>query len=396
MKRSFVLTLGGNALILILNIISGVITARALGPTGKGVLRTLIIWPTILSQIALLGMNEAYIFFKNKENYNIGGLKSTIFFGVLLTSTIFSLVVLFIFFTLFKNLIESQLVLLLIFAYIPIANIIQIGLSFLQEEMAFKKYNLIRIAFPLIYLSLLSLSYKTLTPERCFSFLFFSNLFLILFFIKLFLKLRPSLVSKKLLLKSMEFGIKTQLASLIGSFSQQVDQAILSLVSTPKILGVYSVAISVSRIGNLAPNAAQIVLYPRMSRHKTYLLKKNISLLFLFNFIIYAMLFLTLKKLILLFYGEPFVGATRISLILFGISFPFSVLNVGTAYFKSIGQPIKTTISQIIILLTLLILIPLFYAKIGLIGVAIASVIAYSNGAIYYIFNLRKNHEHGR
>ncbi len=395
MKRHFSVTLTGSLLILILNIVSGIITARTLGPGGKGIMRTLIIWPSLLSQIALMGMNEAYIYLKNQGS-DSSALKSTIFFGVLFISGFFSLLLLLLFFTLFRDVINSPFILSLIFMYIPVANSIQVGLSFIQEKMEFLKYNLLRALLPLTYLLLLVINYRTLTPQKCFFFLFLSNILLLLFLLPDFFKLNPSLIRKESLRESIGFGIKTQLASIIGSFSQQTDQAILSLISTPKALGIYSVAVSISRIGALAPNAAQIVLYPRMSKDKNYSLKKNIAFLFLFNLILYLLLILTLKKLILLFYGQQFLMSTKIALILFITAFPLSLIHVGTAHFKATGNPVKTTVAQIIIFITLAIFIPLLYIAYGLIGVAFASVIAYCAGAIYYLMNMGKGHGYGR
>ncbi len=393
MRRSFSLTLAGSLLILIFNVATGIITARALGPHGKGILRTLIIWPTLLSQIALLGMNEAYIYLKNKRT-DILELKSSIFYGVLALSFFFSFILLLLFFTLFRHIVSTSIPLtILIIGYIPVANSIQVGLSFIQEEMKFLKYNLLRVALPITYFILLLFNRRHLSPERCFVLLFMSNLILFVFMLPDFSGLKPSRVSSKSIRDSLNFGIKTQLATIIGSFSQQTDQAILSLMSNPATLGIYSVAVSVSRIGALAPNAAQIVLYPKMAREKEYPLKESILFLFLFNTILYFFLAMTLRKLIILFYGYPFSGATTIALILFASSFPLTIMHVGSAYFKARGKPFRTTVAQIIVFILLLVLIPILYQVSKLKGVSFAVIIAYTCGALYYLFHIRKEHK---
>ena len=392
MRKDFYITLAGSFIILLFNVVSGIITARALGPSGKGILRTMIIWPTLLSQIGLLGMQESYIYLKNKE-YDPLKLKSSILSGVLISSILISLPLYFIYALFFKSIVKSLYIPLLIALYVPIANTIYIGLSFLQERMAFFKYNLLRLLLPSFYIVLLLIDYNSLTPEKCFVYLFISNIILFFAILPEFIKLKLKYVSLKYLKDSLGFGIKTQLSSIIGSVSQQADQAILSVISTPKILGIYSVAVSISRIGTLAPYAAQIVLYPRMAREKKYNIRKNIIFLFLINLFLYIILFAILRSLIRIFYGPMFEGATTIAYVLFLVSFPLSVIYVGNAYFKSKGQPIKTTLVQSIIFILLFILTPLFYILIGILGVAYAIVIAYSIGALYYIINFKRNRD---
>jgi len=102
MRKDFYITLAGSFIILLFNVVSGIITARALGPSGKGILRTMIIWPTLLSQIGLLGMQESYIYLKNKE-YDPLKLKSSILSGVLISSILISLPLYFIYALFFKS-----------------------------------------------------------------------------------------------------------------------------------------------------------------------------------------------------------------------------------------------------------------------------------------------------
>jgi O-antigen/teichoic acid export membrane protein len=56
-------TLGTSVAITVFGVISGVITARWLGPVGKGELALLLLWPQIISTLATLGVDLAVTYF---------------------------------------------------------------------------------------------------------------------------------------------------------------------------------------------------------------------------------------------------------------------------------------------------------------------------------------------
>lgn len=393
MKRPFIITTLTSVAILILNIGTGIITARALGPSGKGILRTLIIWPTIFSQIAILGANEAYIYLKNNRLPQ-KELLSSVFFTVLFSSIMSGvLTFIIIYVTVGKKYTHSPMIPFLSMLYLPVANIVQTALSIMQEELKFLKYNLLRFLLPVVYLLLLFTNYNHLTPEKCFTYLIMANLLLLVFSFNTFKNVSLSSVQRRIISRIMNFGIKTQLTNIMSSFSQQTDQAILSLIAPSSSLGIYSVAASISKIGFLAPNAAQIVLYPLLSKGKITAWKKYFFYLSLLNGLLLAFLFVSIKPLIILLYGRAFISAAELSLILFLTAFPVSLINVGTAYFKAKGKPFTTTKAQFIIFLSILILAPLSYHIMQLKGMAIAIVASYIAGALYYIFAF-KNREH--
>lgn len=52
--------LGANAAVLALNLLTGVIAARVLGPEGKGVYNAVIIWPTVFMGLCAVGLSPAF------------------------------------------------------------------------------------------------------------------------------------------------------------------------------------------------------------------------------------------------------------------------------------------------------------------------------------------------
>src|SRR5579871_6170623 len=67
MGRSMLITIGGNAVSSIGWLISGLLAARLLGPTGRGELAAIQMWGALFSIFAALGMSDALIYFVARD-----------------------------------------------------------------------------------------------------------------------------------------------------------------------------------------------------------------------------------------------------------------------------------------------------------------------------------------
>src|SRR5438477_1670143 len=59
------------ALILGLGVISGIASARLLGPQGRGELAAITLWPTAFAFLASLGLNQSIVFYTGKKQYTV-------------------------------------------------------------------------------------------------------------------------------------------------------------------------------------------------------------------------------------------------------------------------------------------------------------------------------------
>src|SRR6266508_5481689 len=57
--RPLTASLGASLAVQALNVMTGVLLARALGPAGRGELTAVMLWPTLLAAVGSLGMAEA-------------------------------------------------------------------------------------------------------------------------------------------------------------------------------------------------------------------------------------------------------------------------------------------------------------------------------------------------
>ena len=61
------LTISTQGVVLVLNFATSVVTARLLGPEGRGVFAAVTIWPTFLGGLALLGIPSAAIYYMGSQ-----------------------------------------------------------------------------------------------------------------------------------------------------------------------------------------------------------------------------------------------------------------------------------------------------------------------------------------
>ncbi len=71
------ITLGTSLLLQILNIGTGILTARFLGPSGKGQLTAIMLWPSILVALGSLGLGGAVTYYVSQKSQDSGNVFTT-------------------------------------------------------------------------------------------------------------------------------------------------------------------------------------------------------------------------------------------------------------------------------------------------------------------------------
>src|SRR5438132_11464918 len=65
-------TVAATVLIGVLSIITGVLQARLLGPSGRGQLAAIQAWPGVFAAVAMLGVQDAIVFFGARDPEHAG------------------------------------------------------------------------------------------------------------------------------------------------------------------------------------------------------------------------------------------------------------------------------------------------------------------------------------
>ncbi|WP_198152254.1 oligosaccharide flippase family protein [Granulicella tundricola] len=382
-----------------LNAATGIVTARALMPSGRGQLAAMILWSLFLAGLTTFGLPTALIYFicrhpEFKEDLISSGLAMSVCAGVI------TMVVGTYFLPSWLHQYPSWVVInaqwFLIFT--PICSITLAGRSVLEANGLFGKSNAQQLMVPALTLvGLLSaLAFHHLTVSIAALAYTLPTIPVFFFMLKQLRPLLPKYLHFPRLWACrmlLSYGIRSWGIDLLGTLGSQVDQVLVIRLLTPADMGLYAVTLSLSRIMSVIQSSAVTVLFPKATGLST---EEVIGLtgratrisagLTLMGSLVVAFVGPWLLKI---FYGRKYihsVGAFRVLLLEVTISGCAFLLSQA---FMALGRPGLGTVLQAIGLALsiplMLWLIPMW----GVLGAATALTISTVARTILVYFSFR-------
>ncbi len=395
LARHLALTVGAQAAILGLGTVSGVLSARLLGPAGRGELAALIIWPTTLVFLCAVGVNQAIVFHTGQRRHGY----TEIFTSSTLIGIGQSILVLAVGAVVLPLALKhySSHVRLLSFAFLASAPVIMLGgqpANLLQGKLEMFWFNLVRTIAPGFYalgiVLLLALHKSSLSGVVASQIIGVALAALVGYALLinrggLHFSWQPR-ACKDLL----GYGIRSHLSSVSYFFNQRVDQLILSVLVPPRDLGLYVVAVTVSTMVTVVPQAAGMVTLANGSNADPDSTRKMIGHSFrvLVAWLVSAcaILYVICPWLILRVFGADFapsVAACRVLLVgtvALGLN---QMLYDGARALDHPALPSYAEgVSMAVTAGVLLLLVP----RISFMGAAIASSLAYTCSLVLMLF----------
>ena len=390
-RRAFVQhyasTVLGQGFILGLGILTGIVSARMLGPVGRGEYAAIIVWPLGIATLLSLGINQGIAFLIGKKLLTVSEV-STATTVIGLIQSVLSIVIglSIVPFALAKYSPEVRHLGILFVLLTPAVILSGYPANLFQGKQDSLRFNLIRVTTPFTYF--VGLVGLWLAHRGTLTAVVFSNLCgyvvaLALGSFMVWVVLKPRMQwSSSAIPRLINFGYRTQATNLTNYFNQRIDQLLLSLFVPPQQLGFYAVAVTLSTAVTVFPQAAGIVTFSRgSSQHRegtvaTIGASFRASLIWLL--VCCSVLYAVAPFLIRLVFGRSFDGsilACRILLpgaLMIGLN---QVLYNGASALGRPGLPsCAEGISMAVTAIGLYLLIPRY----GYIGAAIVSSIAYT------------------
>jgi O-antigen/teichoic acid export membrane protein len=257
-----------NGLMLVLNVATGIITARTLGPVGRGEVAALIAMPTFICFIAPLGLSSAIVFESGRGQNTSSALSS----AALLLATLLGLVASAIAFTItpwvlatHSHSLVAMAALLSVFTVPGLLS--NLGMAVLQGAHRFRECNLVRISQPIVTILALGLllAGPGLTPLQV-ALVTLSAGFPGLFW-NLWLIWPKTRVTRQELraavTKLYGYALRACFGELLSGLAGQLDKILVVALYAPHEAGLFMVALGLSRILLVAPQAATQVLFSR-------------------------------------------------------------------------------------------------------------------------------------
>ncbi len=261
-------TLSSNVVILGLTMITGVLTARFLGPVGRGEQAAMGIWPQLFAYGLSLGMPEAVIYKIRREPAEAPQFVfAAIVVAALAGGTAMLAGVIALPSWLGKYSPETVSYAQWAMISTPLCSMFFAANAAIQAVGRFRVYNGLLIFMPALTLLLILglLLVGRFTPQNtttAYIVPIVPGFIIALVFVRRIY--HPTVALRKESLRSLtSYGLRVWGADMLKLLSRQSDRAILVGLLSPANLGIYVVAQSVASVLSLVQNSVAVVLFPK-------------------------------------------------------------------------------------------------------------------------------------
>ncbi|HEU5103055.1 MAG TPA: polysaccharide biosynthesis C-terminal domain-containing protein [Roseiflexaceae bacterium] len=394
-----VLTIVTNALLAGLGLLSSLLAARLLGPTGRGELAAIQTWPTLLAVLALLGTADALVYFSAREPKQADRWLSTAICIALLACLPFALIGYMLMPWLLgaqnQEVVQAARVFLW---FLPIQAVIGMLPHPLRGRNDLVAWNLIRPLPNLVWVGLLlfDLARHAANPILLTQqYLIALALLCVPIGAVVIRRLRGSFqVSKAHVYPLIKFGMPSVLTTVPSMLNLRLDQMIMAGMLGSQILGLYVIGVAWSNSVVPLLSAVAATLLPRVAgapaEIQVPLLAQSVRLGLLFAMLSAPLMALAAPVAIPMLFGRAFAPAVPAAMVLClaaGMTAFNQVLASGA---NSLGRPHFSLIAESAGLVATLGLLGLLLPRLQLIGAALASLGSYTVVSVVLIHCIKR------
>lgn len=397
------ISIGNNIVQLLVSLGSGFLIARMLGTNGKGELYLLTQFSSIVQVVFLFGLSTSLLYFIRTAVISVNQALtfSLIFTGVLTAGFAICMYGFpgLVIQLLSKQVNENYILLMFITAQLNILSSF-VGYALMYEDAGVKNWSVINLVSNLLYLLILfSVIYVypfgvkgalwALLLSTC-----IKTFLLVVPAIKNFVfEIMPwSLVSKIFL-----YGLGAFISNLFLTGVFRIDVFFLSHYVLINQIGIYSVAVNVSELLLLIPNALGVVLFPHLSGMGKDEQLQTMGQIGRLSFILglsgTLVLLILSYPFILVIFGRDFINAFIPLLCLLPGLMAMTLNYSYSNFFSSSGQPYIVALSFGIGLVVNIILNLIFVPQYGIFAAAINSSVTYAIITMCFIIAIRLKYQ---
>lgn len=376
----------GSALIQVLNIGTGVILARGLGPAGRGALAAALLWPMLVGAIALLGVMEAATYHAARNTAPVGSLVGSGLVLVAAQAVVFSMLCAAVLpFALGRHshgTLEASYVYL---AYIPI-NAISLFLAGVlngrQRYASFQTVRIMVIALTAVLILVLWALGMLTVLHAVIVYIVASGVTMVLAWAITLKEVDNLTFSPNLARELFAYGIRSHASTVSSQFNERLDQLVISVFLTSSKLGIYVIAVTLTSATYLVGGSVAYVALPEIARlsagdTRNGLARRFLQLTLLCSLLVSVPVALFAGPLVDLFFGHAFAPSTPIARVLLIAAVVLGANRVLEAILRAVGRPLDAGIAEFIALGATFAGLATLLPLLGLMGAAVASLLAY-------------------
>lgn len=361
--------------------VTGVIVARTLGPSGKGIV--VAAQTVTLGTVTILGLSieHGIVFYAARLGL---GVKSSLQRLSRIVAVIAFCVVAILVLVVKPLLPGPMLPYLIASCGVPFSLVALYYRSFLQGLQRIRDWNTLKagpVFLGLVGLICLEVSGK-LSVNAVTGVFAVASLLTALLATRMIVRLGPELRAsppQRVSRRIIKFGATAHVANLQSILSQRLDLLLMSFLSSAAQLGIYSVAVSISAPLSLGAISVADWIFPRSARQhlSKQSLSKIVSLVVLGYTVVAGALWVLVPELLRIFLGPRFLGAAGAARVLLIAMLPLSVTVVLNGWLKGRGEPGRVIYSEVVGSIVTILTLPSFIRRWQGLGAAWASLLAY-------------------
>lgn len=265
------------ATMLLLNAVSGILSARLLGPSGRGVLALAFVWGALVAEVADLGVSQAVVFYSSHES----ATRATIWGQSLVAAAAQSAVVVPVALLAAWYLVPSEsgrLEVSISLMSLPLSLGVGYQLGLLRGAQRFGLYNAIRLGQTVAWTGVV-LTFTLLSVASARGLVVGYVAVLLVTFVATAFALyrligRPSFARRGFTIL-FRYGLLVWVSGIGHQASARIDQFILGSMTAVAVLGQYAAAVNLASVLTAVSMGIAVVTLPSITRAGT---KQRISL----------------------------------------------------------------------------------------------------------------------
>jgi O-antigen/teichoic acid export membrane protein len=380
-------SLVATALIQLLNVLTGIILARTLGPSGRGELAAIVLWPTMLWTVGNLGVVDSVTFHSARRTAPQRSIVSTSLAIALVQSAVLVAIGLVLVpLVLAKQ--EASVVrdCLIFLASIPTSLVTLYLASVLNGTHRFVPFNLVRATVFLgnaAGLVALAIASELTVTSAMIAYLASQVLTVLIAVIFVLPSSGPPSRPQRLLAREMlAYGWRSQLSTISNLLNERVDQLVISIVLAPASLGLYVVAWTMTSLSSMIGYSVTFAALPRVAQAKSAEERRArahryVFLTFISTAAVTVPVLLLAPEILRIVFGGDFVQATGVTRVLLVASIPLGTARVLEAVLKGVNRPLHAGFAEGAGLIVTAVGLAALLPTLGLMGAAITSLAAY-------------------
>jgi len=394
MVGSFAATAG----IQVMQAVTGVLLARVLGPSGRGELAAVILWPTVLTVVGSLGLAQASTYFIARAR-SVGEEGRLVGTALALTAAISTVLVAIglIIVPLALGGYEPEVVdtaRKFLVAFIPINLFAVITMSLLNGQHRFALFQTVRIlviAAILVGLVGLDLAGELTIESGAAAYVVAYAIGGAIGGFAILRSVRGRIgVAVEQARELLGFGLRSALSQSMWSLNERADQLVISIFFSAASLGLYVVAVTLTSLTTLIGFSFAVIVLPMIARFDSIEERRRVAHLFITATLVCATvvsvpIFVLEPQLIRFFFGADFVDAAGVGRVLLVAGIVFGLNRVMESILQAVGRPLESSIGEGVALAVTAAGLAVLLPTMGIMGAGVTSLIAYTASSAFMI-----------